>query len=59
MERPIEITSVSIGSSKRDHEFTTSLLGDMFHVKRIGTDGDKMKAIQLIRELDGKGNVAI
>jgi len=58
MEQPIEITSVSIGSSKRDHEFTTSLLGDMFHVKRIGTDGDKMKAIQLIRELDGNGNIA-
>jgi len=55
MEKPIEIISVSIGSKKRDHEFTTSLLGHEFHVKRIGTDGDKMQAIKIIREIDAKG----
>ena len=54
MTGTLEILSVSIGSSKRDHEFEMSLLGDRFHVRRIGTDGDKMRAIELIREADGK-----
>jgi len=54
MPDPIEILSVSIGSSKRDHDFITSLLGRDYHVRRIGTDGDKMRAIELIREADGK-----
>jgi predicted amino acid dehydrogenase len=54
MPETLEILSVSIGSSKRDHEFTTTLLGRDYHVRRIGTDGDKMKAIELIREADGK-----
>ncbi len=54
MPEPLEILSVSIGSSKRDHEFATSLMGRDYHVRRIGTDGDKMQAIQLIREADGK-----
>ncbi len=58
MPKPVEILSVSIGSSKRDHDFTTSLLGRDYHVRRIGTDGDKWKAIRLIREADESGGVA-
>lgn len=54
----IEIRSISIGSSKRDHDFTTSLLGRDYHVRRIGTDGDKWQAIQLIKELDEQNIVA-
>jgi predicted amino acid dehydrogenase len=54
MPEQLEILSVSIGSSKRDHEFTASFLGREYHVRRVGTDGDKMKAIQLIKEADGK-----
>lgn len=48
------IVSISLGSSKRDHKTVEQLGGDTFCIERIGTDGDKKKAIQLIRELDGK-----
>ena len=48
------IVSVSLGSSKRDHAFETDFMGERFQIERIGTDGDWDKAIQLIRDLDGK-----
>lgn len=48
-----EIVSVSLGSSKRDHEVKTSLLGQEFRIRRLGTDGDFDKAAQLLKELDG------
>ncbi|CDF59108.1 hypothetical protein [Thermobrachium celere] len=48
------VVSVSLGSSKRDHSVEVELLGEKFVIERVGTDGDKEKAIQLIRELDGK-----
>jgi len=48
------VVSVSLGSSKRDHVIETEFLGEMFRVERIGTDSDWNKAIQLIKDLDGK-----
>lgn len=48
------VVSVSIGSSERNHSATVNLLGEEILVERIGTDGDMNKAIELIRELDGK-----
>lgn len=48
------IVSVSLGSSKRDHAFETEFMGEKFRIERIGTDGNWDKAIQLIRDLDGK-----
>ena len=48
------IVSVSLGSSKRYHAFETDFMGERFQIERIGTDGDWDKAIQLIRDLDGK-----
>lgn len=48
------IVSVSLGSSKRNHAFETEFMGEQFSIERIGTDGDWDKAIQLIKELDGK-----
>ncbi|MGI5921821.1 MAG: quinate 5-dehydrogenase [Syntrophomonadaceae bacterium] len=48
------IVSVSLGSSKRDHAFETDFLGEKFRIERIGTNGDWDKAIQLIKDLDGK-----
>lgn len=48
------IVSVSLGSSKRDHAFETDFMGEKFRIERIGTDGDWDRAIQLIRDLDGK-----
>ncbi len=49
-----KVVSVSLGSSKRDHEATLSLMGQSFLLQRMGTDGDMGKMIRLIRELDGK-----
>ncbi len=48
------IVSVSLGSSKRNHAFETDFMGEKFNIERIGTDGDWDKAIELIKELDGK-----
>jgi len=48
------IVSVSLGSSKRNHAFETDFMGEKFSIERIGTDGDWDKAINLIKELDGK-----
>ncbi len=48
------ILSVSLGSAKRDHAFETEFMGEKFLIERIGTDGDWAKAIQLIKDNDGK-----
>ncbi|MBO8138535.1 MAG: quinate 5-dehydrogenase [Desulfotomaculum sp.] len=48
------VVSVSLGSSKRDHSVTIELLGEKFEVSRVGTDGDFNKAIEKLKELDGK-----
>jgi len=48
------VVSISLGSSKRNHLAYAKFGGQDFSIERIGTDGDKNKAIQLIRELDGK-----
>lgn len=49
-----KVVSVSIGSKTRDHSVETEILGEKFEIKRIGTEGDFKKAVQLIKELDGK-----
>lgn len=49
-----EVVSVSLGSSRRNHEVDIELLGQQFKIKRIGTNGDFDKAIELLKELDGK-----
>lgn len=49
-----KVVSVSLGSSKRNHLAVADFGGQTFSIERIGTDGDKKKAIELIRELDGK-----
>ncbi|MBP2650349.1 MAG: hypothetical protein H6Q74_1174 [Firmicutes bacterium] len=48
------VVSISLGSSKRDHKAEQEFGGQLFSVERIGTDGDKERAIELIRRLDGK-----
>ena len=48
------VVSISLGSSSRNHSVEAEFLGEKFKIERIGTDGDKKKAIQLIEELDGK-----
>jgi len=46
--------SISLGSDTRDKKVTFTLFGEEITIERIGTDGDKKKAIQLYNELDGK-----
>lgn len=48
------VLSVSIGSSKRNHRVEVQVLGEQFIIERVGTDGDIKKAIEVIRENDGK-----
>ncbi|MBE3587055.1 MAG: quinate 5-dehydrogenase [Thermoanaerobacteraceae bacterium] len=48
------VVSVSLGSSRRDHRVEVDLLGERFEISRRGTDGDFQRAIELLRELDGK-----
>lgn len=48
------VLSVSIGSSTRDHSVKTEILGEQFTIERKGTDGDMKKAIEMIKEYDGK-----
>lgn len=48
------IVSVSIGSSIRDHKANIHFLGEDFIIERIGTDGNINKAIDIIKQLDGK-----
>ena len=48
------VVSVSLGSSSRDHRFETTVLGQPITIERLGTDGDVVRAKQLLEELDGK-----
>jgi len=48
------VVSISLGSSKRDHTAYAELLGKKFKIERIGTDGDIKKAIELLKQMDGK-----
>ncbi len=49
-----KVVSVSIGSSTRNHRVEAEFLGEKYIIQRIGTDGSITKAIDLIKELDGK-----
>ncbi|MCE5284367.1 MAG: quinate 5-dehydrogenase [Pelosinus sp.] len=48
------IVSISLGSAARNHQAIQQFGDEIFCVERIGTDGDKARAIALIKELDGK-----
>ncbi|HEX8551066.1 MAG TPA: hypothetical protein VF681_05865 [Abditibacteriaceae bacterium] len=52
----LQVVSVSLGSSSRNHTAHATLLGRTFEIERRGTDGDLKRARDLIAELDG--NVA-
>jgi predicted amino acid dehydrogenase len=54
MELPMRrIVSISLGSARRDYQFTTIILGQAVEVRRIGTNGDVAMAAALVREYDG------
>lgn len=46
------VVSVSLGTSKRDKSFETTILGETFKLERRGTDGDKKRFHELMLELD-------
>jgi hypothetical protein len=48
------VLSVSLGSSRRDHQAVEVFGGKEFLVERRGTDGNKARAIDLIKQFDGK-----
>ncbi|MBI3929732.1 MAG: quinate 5-dehydrogenase [Armatimonadetes bacterium] len=48
-----KVVSVSLGSSRRDHDAAASFLGLEFRIRRVGTDGSFRRAVELLQELDG------
>ena len=48
------VVSVSLGSSKRDHQSEIEILGKKVHLSRRGVDGQFKDAVALLKELDGK-----
>src|ERR1700730_870929 len=49
-----KVISVSLGSSKRNKTQDVEIIGEQFHIERIGTDGDLKKFGQMFTDLDGK-----
>lgn len=49
----LEVVSVSLGSSKRDHSVDVRAADRAFRLSRVGTDGDIEAAVERIRALDG------
>lgn len=48
------IVSISLGSSRRNYHFTTTVLGQHIEVRRVGADGDVERAAALVRANDGQ-----
>ena len=49
-----KILSVSLGDSINDYDFETEFLGQEFHIRRMGTDGDLDKAARILVENEDK-----
>ena len=50
----IHVVSVSLGSSLRDKSIVVTLGKYQVNIERIGTDGDMIAAIKMIKDFDGK-----
>jgi hypothetical protein len=48
------VVSVSLGSSQGNKSSEVTFAGVLFHLERIGTDGDVSKAAQLVAHYDGQ-----
>lgn len=48
------VVSVSLGAAKRDHAVEVEILGEQFRLERIGTNGDMVQAMAMIKQLDGE-----
>jgi len=51
---PKQVVSVSLGSSRRDHQSSINLLGQTVNLSRRGVDGQFNDAIKLLQQLDGE-----
>jgi len=51
---PKKVTSISLGTSKRDKRDEVEILGETFVLERVGTDGDMARFANMFRDLDGK-----
>jgi len=49
-----QVISISLGSSSNNYEFQTTFLGQKFKIRRIGTNGDYDKAVDLLIQLDAE-----
>jgi hypothetical protein len=49
--KALRVVSISIGSSKRDKDYTAEILGHRIYISRIGTDGSFEKAAKLMRDM--------
>ncbi len=49
-----QVISISLGSSANNYEFQSTFLGQKFKIRRIGTNGDYDKAIDLLIQLDAE-----
>ena len=49
-----QVVSISLGSSNNNYDFQTSFLGEKFRIRRIGTNGDYDKAVDLLVQLDAE-----
>ncbi len=45
-----QVVSISLGSSRQDFEFTTTVLGVRLHVRRVGADGSVERAAELAQK---------
>lgn len=52
-----KVVSISLGNSHRDHEVTTTIRGQQVNVRRIGVDGDFVRARELFLSLDDEVDV--
>ena len=52
----IDVVSVSLGPHELDCDFRTNFLGKRFHIRRIGTDGDRVAAKKLLQKWQGEAD---
>lgn len=50
----LRVVSVSLGSARRDFDARVEVGGRLFHVQRVGANGDAALAARWMRELDGR-----
>lgn len=51
-----QVVSISLGPKAADYEFETEFLGHDFSIRRLGTDGDPDKVLELLLKWDGKAD---